>query len=100
MSALGLIAFGLGVLAMVAAGAAVAYPLFFQRLEPFALPANPAAAFNERSALLEGLAELEREFHAGKLSEADYRQESERLQRAYLLAVEAEERGKAAAEGA
>ncbi|MBI4083718.1 MAG: hypothetical protein HY423_14025 [Candidatus Lambdaproteobacteria bacterium] len=99
MSTLSLIAFGLGTLVMVAAGAAVAFPLYFQRLEAYALPANPAAAFNERSALLEGLAELEREFHAGKLSEADYRQESERLQRAYLLAVEAEERRNAAAEG-
>ncbi len=81
----------LAVAVMVVAAAAIGYPLFFQRLEPYALHGLPDSEYSERDALLEALSELEREFLAGKLSDPDYESQKQALQRDYLRAAEAAE---------
>lgn len=72
---------------LILAGAAIAYPLFFHKLEPFLAPHLPDTPFSERDSLLEAMSELELEYHGGKVSEEDYAREKNRLQRSYIEAV-------------
>ena len=82
--------FALSALILLAAAAAVAYPLVFQRVVPLEVERASSSQFNERTALLEALSELESEYGAGKVSESDYRRHKARYQRDYLaLAGEA-----------
>lgn len=73
---------------MLVAAGVVAWPLVRDRVEPYLSGRPMGARYSERTALLEALSELEQEYRAGKLSEADYRHTSERLQRDYLRLVE------------
>jgi hypothetical protein len=80
-----LLLFGGAVLLLAAL--VVAWPLLFQPLEPYAAPGAASTPFSERDALLEALSELEREYHAGKLSEDDFRAAKARYEREYVRAT-------------
>jgi hypothetical protein len=69
---------------LAAAGLAIAWPLLFQRIEPYATPKAQSTAFSERDALLEAIGELELEYQSGKLSETDYQAAKSRYEREYV----------------
>ena len=66
------------------AGLAAAWPLLFQRVEPYRAGRAQSTEFSERDALLEAMSELELEYQSGKLSEADYRAAKSRYEREYV----------------
>jgi len=80
--ALALLFFSVSVLAL--AGLAIAWPLLFQRVEPYAAARARSTPFSERDALLEAMSELELEYQSGKLSEADYRAAKSRYELDYV----------------
>lgn len=73
---------------VVAVTAVIAYPLFFQDLEPHQMEGLPNEIFSERDAMLEALSDLELSRGAGKLSDQDYQSEKTRLELKYIQAVE------------
>jgi hypothetical protein len=80
--------FAIAVLLLLIAAAVISYPLFMRRLEPYALPDLPDETFSESDALLEALSDLEDSFRAGKVSEADYAAQKQRLELRYIEVVE------------
>jgi hypothetical protein len=66
------------------AAAVLSAPLVLQRLEPYATAAPPRADPRDRERLLDALSELEHSRLSGKLSEADYAAQRERLEADYL----------------
>jgi hypothetical protein len=69
---------------LVIAGLAIAWPLLFQRIEPYMPARAESTPFSERDALLEAIGELEIEYQSGKLSEADYQAAKSRYEREYV----------------
>jgi hypothetical protein len=82
--------FAAAVLLLLIAAGVISYPLLVHRLEPYDLPDLPDESFSERDALLEAMSDLEVSFRAGKLSEADYTAQKQRLQVRYIEVVEDE----------
>jgi hypothetical protein len=84
--ALGLFLISGGLLLLAAA--IVAWPLLFHHVEPYRAEDEVSTPFSERDALLEALSELELEYQAGKLAQADYESAKARYERDYLALVE------------
>ena len=83
----------IAVIAVAVAIAAIGYPLAMQRLEPFSLEDSPREDFNERSALIEALSDLEQSFEMGKLSAEDYESQRSRLERDYVTHMQGDSKG-------
>ena len=81
---------------IVVAGAVlvVSYPLVLRPLEPYAAPPDPEAEYSDRDALLEAMSELEVSQQTGKLSQADYEEQKNRMERQYLNTVQGAETAK------
>jgi hypothetical protein len=74
------------VILLIAAGVLSA-PLFTQRLEPY-LPAKPPADRGAVDRILEALSELDQSKQLGKITEADYAVQRERLEVEYVRVTE------------
>jgi len=59
-----------------------------ERVEAYGRPELAADVFTESDALLDALTDLEDAHRAGKLSDADYAAQRERLEVQYIAAVE------------
>lgn len=68
--------------------AVISLPLLRGGLEPYALAEAPAEDFSERDALLDALTDLEESYGSGKLSQADYDAQKQRLQLRYVQVLE------------
>ena len=74
-----------GILVLGVAAIVLSAPLVLNRLEPYALPASARGDLSEADRLLEALSELEHSRSGGKVTEADYTAQRERIEREYLL---------------
>jgi hypothetical protein len=76
---------------LLLAAAILAYPLLFEPVEPYQSGGAVSTPFSERDALLEAMSELELEYQAGKLAQADYEAAQARYQREYVRIVKERE---------
>jgi hypothetical protein len=75
------------ILVMVIAGAVLSAPLLMHRLEPYLLP-KPAPERGAADRVLEALSELDQSKVLGKVTDADYAAQRERLEREFLTVTE------------
>lgn len=63
---------------------AIAYPLFWSKLQSYELPGITELDFSQADSWLSALSDLEDDFALGRLSKPDYQQQKIFLQRGYL----------------
>ena len=78
----------ISVVLLLVAAVVVSLPLLRGTLEPYALEHAEDDDFSERDALLDALSDLEESYGVGKLSQADYDAQKQRLQLRYIEVVE------------
>ena len=78
-----------GIVVLAVAAVVLSAPLVLHRLEPYAVATPERAESGEADRLLEALSDLEHSRQAGKLSDADYSAQRDRLEQAYVRAAEA-----------
>jgi hypothetical protein len=76
------------ILVLCIAGAVLSAPLFLHQLEPYELASPPGSEHSSAERLLEAMSELEQSKSSGKVTEADYALQRERLEQEYVHVTE------------
>ena len=63
---------------------AIAYPLFWSKLQSYELPGITELDFSQADSWLSALSDLEVDFSLGRMSKKEYQQQKNFLQRGYL----------------